>query len=66
MKNDIERYGITDLDGFAVEQRIQVERQEVRLRGAEEFLKVLRLKIDARNRQKRAEKILKKGVDFTN
>lgn len=58
--DEIERYGITDIDGFATEQRIQVERQEVHLRGAEEFLKVLRLKIDATKRQKRAEKILKK------
>lgn len=66
MKNEVERYGITDVDGYATEQRIQVERQEVRLRGAEDFLKVLQLKIDATKRQKRAEKILKKGVDLTN
>ena len=64
--DEVERYGITDIDGYAAEQRLQVERQEVHLRGAEEFLKVLRLKIDATKRHKRAEKILKKGVDLTN
>jgi hypothetical protein len=59
MKNEVERYGITDVDGYAAEQRLEVARQEVHLRFAEEQLKVLRLKIDATKRQKRAEKILK-------
>jgi len=60
MENDeVARYGITDVDGFAAEQRIQVERQEVLLRRAEEQLKVLRHKIAAANQLKRAEKILK-------
>jgi hypothetical protein len=60
MENDeVARYGITDVAGYAEKQRLEVARQEVHLRGAEEFLKVLRLKIDAANRQKRAEKILK-------
>jgi len=60
MENDeVAHYGITDVDGFAEKQRIQVERQEVLLRRAEEQLKVLRHKIAAANQLKRAEKILK-------
>ena len=66
MKNEVEQYGITDVAGFAEKQRLEVARQEVHLRFAEEQLKVLRLKIAAANQLKRAEKILKKGVDFPN
>lgn len=60
MKNDdVARYGITDVDGFVEKQRLEVARQEIHLRFAEEQLKVLRLKIAAANQLKRAEKILK-------
>lgn len=59
MKNEVERYGITDVDGFAEKQRLEVARQEVHLQRAEEQLKVLRLKIAAAKRLARAEKILK-------
>ncbi len=59
MENEVERYGITDVDGFAEKQRLEVARQEVHLQRAEEQLKVLRLKIAAAKRLARAEKILK-------
>jgi len=59
MKNEVERYGITDVDGFAEKQRLEVARQEVHLQRAEEQLKVLRLKFAAAKRLARAEKILK-------
>ena len=64
--DEVDRYGITDIDGYAAEQRLQDEHFEKMQRSSEEFLKVLRLKIDATKRHKRAEKILKKGVDLTN
>ena len=60
MKNDeVARYGITDVDGFAEKQRLEDEYLKKTHGAAAERLKVLRLKIAAAKRLARAEKILK-------
>lgn len=58
--DDVARYGITDVDGYAEKQWLEDEYLKKTHGAAAERLKVMRLKIAAANQLKRAEKILKK------